>query len=245
MTTSVVSGGASGIGRAVAENLHDRGDAIIIVDRDTAGKAVAENLGGGAHFVEADMSTSTGPQESIAGCLSLTKGELDVLYFGPAVLESRRLAEWTVEDWDRSLSVNLRAAFFVCQAAETALRKSPLGRIVLMSSTGAFRGHAGMHAYHASKSGMLGLVRSLADEFAPSVTVNAVCPGWIDTPFNDSFWTFQEDPKRAREQIEASSPARRQGQPSDVAGIINFLTTPEASYITGQSVTVDGGYTAV
>jgi 3-oxoacyl-[acyl-carrier protein] reductase len=245
MTISVVIGGASGIGRAVAENLHDRGDAIIIVDRDTAGKAVAEKLGGGAHFVEADMSTSTGPQESIAGCLSLTKGELDVLYFGPAILESRRLADWTVEDWDRSLSVNLRAAFFACQAAEGALRKSKLGRIVLMSSTGAFRGHAGMHAYHASKAGMLGLVRSLADEFAPSVTVNAVCPGWIDTPFNDSFWSFQDNPDQARDQLEASIPARRQGQPSDVVGIINFLTTPEASYITGQSVTVDGGYTAV
>jgi len=245
VTTSVVIGGASGIGRAVAENLHARGDVVIVVDRDDAGKELAKNLGSDAHFVHADMSTSTGPHESITQSLEISRGEIDVLYFGPAVLESRRLAEWTVEDWDRSLSVNLRAAFFACQAAEGALRKSKLGRIVLMSSTGAFRGHAGMHAYHASKAGMLGLVRSLADEFAPSVTVNAICPGWIDTPFNDSFWSFQDNPDQARDQLEASIPARRQGQPSDVVGIVNFLTTPEASYITGQSVTVDGGYTAV
>lgn len=245
MTVSLVIGGASGIGRAIATVLHSRGDRVGIVDIETSGAAVAKELGERAAFINADMSTTNGPRDAVEEFLALTDGKLDVLYYGPAVLESRPLAEWTVERWDHSMSVNLRGAFFACQAAEKALRASSSGRVILMSSTGALRGHAGMPAYHASKSGMIGLVRALADELAPTVTVNTVCPGWIDTPFNDPYWSFQADADTSRERLESGIPAGRQGHPSDVAGIVEFLTTPAANYITGQSFVVDGGYTAV
>lgn len=246
MSTAVVVGGASGIGRAVSERLHQRGDTVVIVDRDAkSGRVVVDGLGDRAHFVASDMGEETGPATAIETALDATGGDIDTLYYGPAVLESRPLSDWTVDEWDRSLAVNLRGAFFTVQAAESALRQSPRGRVILMSSTGAFRGHAGMPAYHASKTGMLGLVRALADELAPDVTVNAVCPGWIDTPFNEPYWSFQNDAAAARRTLEAGIPAGRQGNPEDVSGIVEFLASSESSYITGQSFTVDGGYTAV
>lgn len=246
MRTAVVVGGASGIGRAVCERLHRRGDSVIIVDRDEAtAHDVVNSLGDRVHFVAGDMATSTGPAAAIDESLEISGGSLDVLYYGPAVLESRSLSEWTIEQWDRSLAVNLRGAFFAVQAGEAALRRSAQGRVIVMSSTGAFRGHAGMPAYHASKTGLLGLVRALADELAPDVTVNAVCPGWIDTPFNDPFWSFQADATATRRAIENGIPARRQGRPDDVSGVVAFIASTDSAYITGQSFTVDGGYTAV
>src|SRR5437879_136404 len=103
-----------------------------------------------------------------------------------------------------------------------------------------------MPAYNASKAGLIGLVRSLADELSPrGIRVNAVCPGWIDTPFNDPYWSFQEDPEAGRQALDASIPARRQGTPEDVAGVVLFLASPAARYVTGTSVIVDGGYSSV
>jgi 3-oxoacyl-[acyl-carrier protein] reductase len=103
-----------------------------------------------------------------------------------------------------------------------------------------------MHAYHATKTGLLGLARSLADELSPrGVRVNALLPGFIDTPFNAPFWAAQEDPVAAEAALAASIPARRQGSPEDVAGTILFLASPAAAYVTGTSLVVDGGYSAV
>jgi NAD(P)-dependent dehydrogenase (short-subunit alcohol dehydrogenase family) len=144
------------------------------------------------------------------------------------------------------MAVNLRAPFLLTQAALPHLRRSSTPRVVVTSSTGGLRGHAGMPAYHASKAGLINLVRALADELGPEgITVNAVCPGWIDTPFNDAFWQHQDDPDAALRALEASIPLRRQGVPEDVVDSVLFLASPGAAYITGQAVVVDGGYSAV
>jgi dihydroanticapsin dehydrogenase len=103
-----------------------------------------------------------------------------------------------------------------------------------------------MPAYHATKSGLLGLVRALADELGPTgVTVNAVCPGWVDTPFNDGFWQHQADPAQALRMLESQIPLRRQAIPDEITGLLLFLASPESAYITGQALVIDGGYTAV
>jgi NAD(P)-dependent dehydrogenase (short-subunit alcohol dehydrogenase family) len=103
-----------------------------------------------------------------------------------------------------------------------------------------------MPAYHATKAGVLGLVRALADEWGPSgTTVNAVLPGWIDTPFNDSFWGHQDDPEAAAAALVAGIPLGRQGTPEDVVGLVLFLASAASAYVTGQALVVDGGYTAV
>lgn len=141
--------------------------------------------------------------------------------------------------WQRSLAVNLTAPFLLVQAAAPHLLASPNPSAILTSSTGALRGHA-------TKAGLLGLVRSLADKLSPGgVWVNALLPGWIDTPFNDPFWSFQDDPPAAERALVSAIPMRQQGTPADVADVVAFLASPAARYVTGQSIVVDGGYSAV
>ncbi len=244
----LVAGGATGIGAAVVRALRDRGDTVLLADRDAVRgrELVAEDRPGRAAFHECDLGTVDGPASAVAAAAGFAGGRLDVLFYNAAVLEAHPLARWTVDDWDRASAVNLRGPFLAAQAAEPYLRRSDAGRVIVTSSTGALRGHAGMPAYHATKSGLLGLVRALADELGPAgVTVNALCPGWVDTPFNDEFWSHQDDPGAALAALTASIPLRRQARPEDLVGTFLFLSSSASAYVTGQALVVDGGYTAV
>ncbi|PTA47490.1 SDR family NAD(P)-dependent oxidoreductase [Micromonospora sp. RP3T] len=248
MSVVLVAGGATGIGAAALRAWRDRGHTVLLADRDAdRGRAlVAEDRPGPAAFHECDLGTVDGPAEAVAAAADLGDGKLDVVFYNAAVLEAYPLSRWTSRDWDRASAVNLRGPFLTVQAAEPHLRRSPAGRVVVTSSTGALRGHAGMPAYHATKAGLLGLVRALADELGPAgVTVNALCPGWVDTPFNDGFWAHQSDPDAALAALTASIPLRRQALPEDLVGTILFLSSPASAYLTGQALVVDGGYTAV
>ena len=247
MTSVLVAGGASGIGRAVVRAFRARGDAVLVADRDAEGaeRTAGEDLPGPAAALVRDLADPAAARDAVEAAAEFGGG-LDVVFCNAGVLLARPLAEWTVADWDRTMAVNLRAPFLLTQAALPHLRRSPTPRVVVTSSTGGLRGHAGMPAYHASKAGLINLVRALADELGPEgITVNAVCPGWIDTPFNDAFWHHQDDPAEALRGLEASIPLRRQGVPEDVVDSVLFLASPGAAYITGQSVVVDGGYSAV
>lgn len=247
MASVLVAGGATGIGAAVVRAFRTRGDRVLLADRNLAGakRVCAQDLAGPARAFGCDLADPAAPAAAVQAAVEHGDG-LDVVFANAAVLLSRPLAAWTVEDWDLSMAVNLRAPFLLAQAAATHLARSGSGRIIVTSSTGALRGHAGMPAYHASKAGLLNLVRALADELGPhGVTVNAVTPGWIDTPFNDEFWGYQRDAEAARKALDASLPLRRQGTPDDVVGAVLFLASESAAYITGQSIVVDGGYSAV
>ncbi len=248
MATALVAGGASGIGAAVVRMLRERGDQVVIADRaHEAGEALArEPSVGSASFIATDFSSIADIRNAVDLATVLGNGSIDTVFYNPAVLTAKALSGWSEADWDYSLSVNLRGAFFTVQAAQGALAKSTTGRVIMNASTGSFRGHAGMPAYHASKAGMLGLVRSLADELAADgTTVNAVCPGWIDTPFNDAYWNHQANPEEALSSLLQNIPLHRQGIPEEVAKVVLFLASPDSSYITGQSIVIDGGYTAV
>ncbi|WP_375425008.1 SDR family NAD(P)-dependent oxidoreductase [uncultured Friedmanniella sp.] len=248
MSTVLVAGGASGIGAAAVRALRQRGDDVLLADRNAeAGRRLAaEPMPGALRFLACDFSAAEAAEQAVAAAVELGGGTLDAMFYNAAVLQARPLADWTVAEWDHSSAVNLRAPFLACQAAAPYLQRAPQGRIVLTSSTGALRGHAGMPAYHATKAGLLGLVRSLADELGPSgVTVNAVCPGWVDTPFNDAYWSHQTDPAAAVTALTNSIPLRRQAVSEDLAGVLLFLMSPASGYITGQALVVDGGYTAV
>jgi dihydroanticapsin dehydrogenase len=248
MAAALVAGGASGIGAAVVRMLRDRGDSVVIADRNQeAGSALSkETSQGSARFIETDFSKPEAIVAAVRLATEVGDGTIDTIFYNPAVLVAQALSDWSVEDWDHSMSVNLRGAFLTVQAAQTALAESNNGRVIFNASTGAFRGHSGMPAYHASKSGMLGLVRALADELAEDgTTVNAVCPGWIDTSFNNEYWQHQRDPEGALNNLLKTIPLHRQGIPEEVAKVVLFLASPASSYITGQSIVIDGGYTAV
>ena len=247
MASVLITGGASGIGLAVLRAFRERGDSVVLADIDgkAAEVAVKEDLPGPALALQCDLADPLAPRRAVEAAVAFGGG-LDVVFGNAGLLQAAPLAEWTVEQWDRSTAVNLRAPFLLAQAAAPHLVRSDVASIVFTSSTGAFRGHAGMPAYAATKAGLVNLVRALADELSPDgVRVNCICPGWIDTPFNETFWGHQDDPAQALERLVSAIPLRRQGRPEDVAGTVLFLASPQSAYITGQALVVDGGYLSV
>jgi len=247
MAVILIAGGATGIGRATALAFSRQGDSVLLADRDGAGaRAVMAAAGSGRIApLELDLASAAAPSAAVEAAIA-TFGALDTVFVAAALLASAPLRDWTAEMWERSSGLNLRMPFLLAQAAAPHLARSDNGCIIFTASTGALRGHAGMPAYHGTKTALLGLCRSLADELGPQgVRINCILPGWIDTPFNDPFWASQPDPAAARAALEVLIPLRRQGVPEDVSSAVLFLASSAARYITGTSLVVDGGYTAV
>ena len=248
MTTALIAGGATGIGRATLRRLRARGDDVVVADINLGGaeEAVAElsSLPGRATAVGVDLATTDGPSEAVAAALAWL-GRLDALVVCAGYLAEARLEDLSLDQWDRTMAVNLRAPYLLAQSAAAALRQSAAGRIVLTGSTSGLQGGVGTVAYAASKGGIMAMVRSLALGFADSpVRVNCVAPGWVDTPFNDPYWARVGDGPGARAALERRIPVGRQGDPDEVAAFISFLLLPESNYLTGQTIVVDGGMLA-
>ena len=246
MGNVIVAGGATGIGRAAVRGFRARGDNVLLVDhRPQAADLVNEQAPGAIRFIQRDLMEPSAPAEMVMAAIA-ELGSLDTVLITAALMLSAPLGEWTQDMWDRSVALNLRMPFFFAQAAAPHLAKSDNASLILISSTGAIRGHAGMSAYQATKAALPGLCRSLTAELGPlGIRINTIMPGWIDTPFNDPFWQFQRAPDERRRQIEAQIPLRRQGEPDEVASMVLFLASREGRYIAGTSIVIDGGYTAV
>jgi NAD(P)-dependent dehydrogenase (short-subunit alcohol dehydrogenase family) len=246
MATVIVAGGATGIGRASALGFRARGDNVVLIDHHDEARLVADqDLPGACLFLQLDLADPEVPAQAVAMAVERFGG-LDSLLITAATMKSAALADWSRDMWDASVALNLGMPFFFVQAAAPHLCKSGNPAVVLISSTGAIRGHAGMSAYQATKAALPGLARSLTAELGPAgIRVNCILPGWIETPFNDPFWSYQPDPAEKRRAIEAQIPLRRQGNPMEVASMVLFLCSPEGRYIAGTSIIIDGGYTAV
>lgn len=246
MGTVIVAGGATGIGRAAVRGFRARGDNVLLIDhRPQGADLVAEQAPGAIRFIQRDLSAPDAPAQSVAAALE-TYGRLDTLLVTAAVMLSAPLSDWTLEMWDSTVALNLRMPFFFVQAAAPHLAKSDNASVILTSSTGAIRGHAGMSGYQATKAALPGLCRSLTAELGPlGIRINTILPGWIDTPFNDPFWEFQRSADERRREIESQIPLRRQGNPEEVASMVLFLASTAGRYIAGTSIIIDGGYTAV
>lgn len=242
----LVTGGASGIGRATAELFAAQGARVTVADRDADGaEAVAAAVrdgGGSAHAVACDVTRRDDLDAAVSGAAKHA-GRLDAVVGNAGMLRTAPLAELDVAEFEAHLAVNLTANLVLAQLAAPRLAEPGGGVLVFMGSLGGLRGTAGSASYNASKGGLVNLTRSLADELAPAGTrVNCVCPGWIDTPFNEPFWEHAGAEERRR--VDASIPLGRQGVPEDVAPAVVFLCGPGASYITGQTIVIDGGVQA-
>lgn len=240
-TVAIVTGAASGMGRATAHLLADEGAAVGLVDRDEAGLAavVAEirAAGGRVHGVCADVGEANGPAEAVRQ-LREALGPIDALVNNagvslPVGIESDALEE----AWARGLAVNLTAPMRFIRACLADLRRNRAGRIVNIASTEGLGATGGMPAYTASKHGVIGLTRSLSVELGPSgVTVNCICPGPINTAMT------ARHPEADRQKFaHRRTVLRRYGDPEEVAHITVSLLMPAASYITGAVIPVDGG----
>lgn len=167
-------------------------------------------------------------------------GRLDILVANAGINHRVALADWTPVDWDRLLAANLKACFFLAQHAAVPMRRQKHGRIIFTTSIAGILGLGKVHGYTASKSGLIGLTRSLACELGEyGITCNGILPGYVETDLTASY--LQDDEYVAR--LNSRVPLRRWGKPRDLAGVAVFLSSEAASHVTGQQIVVDGGYT--
>lgn len=236
--TAIVTGGGRGIGRAACIRFAREGAEVIVADVDeTSADNVADEIqadGGKARPVKVDVTDKASVKNMIDSCLS-EFGKLNILINNAGINRDTIAAIMREEQWDQVINVNLKGTFLCCQAAIRPLRDSGSGRIINTSSIAAL-GNIGQANYAASKGAVISLTRTLALELANyKITVNCVAPGATMTPM------FEKVPDNRKEKYQERIPLKRFADPGEIAAVHLFLASDEASYITGQTIFIDGG----
>ena len=241
---ALVTGGASGIGRAIAELFAEEGARVVIGDRQDQqgeeGLAMSRASGGEASYRHVDLSAAAGAGQLIAATLK-AYGQLDVVVNNAAVSSPDGILDVTEEQWEQTLAVDLRAPFFLTQAALPSMLERRHGIFVNIASVNALLG-LGNVAYSAAKAGLVNLTQNVSTRHGPDgIRANAICPGTVRTPIWQD--TLQRSPE-VFDHLAAWYPLRRVGEPVDIARAALFLASEEASWISGAVLPVDGGLTA-
>jgi 3-oxoacyl-[acyl-carrier protein] reductase len=236
---ALVTGASRGLGKAIAKSLAAQGASIAVVARsEDALKDTLEAIraaGGTAEPFPVDVADSAAVDAAVEK-IAARFSKIDILVNNAGVTRDGLLARMTSEAWDTVINTNLKGAFNFTRQVGRIMVKQRSGRIINISSVIGLMGNAGQANYAASKAGLIGFSKSVAKEFASrGITCNVVCPGFIETDMTKDL--SEELKKKLLERI----PLQRLGQPDDVAGVVEFLCSPAAGYITGQIITVDGG----
>lgn len=241
---ALITGAARGQGRAAAKLFAKEGATVVIndiVEKDI-GKEVADEIkqdGGKAIYLLADISNSLGVKKMME-VVERTYNRLDILYNNAGVLleKDAPVAELEEEIWDRTIDVNLKGIYLCCKWGIPLILKAGGGSIINVSSAAGYGGDEEMHAYPASKGGIISLTKSIALKYGPyKIRANVICPGFVRTSMNQS---FIDDPSFQKKWLSATS-LRRFGKPEEIAFVALFLASDESSFVTGSIYTVHGG----
>ena len=241
--SAIVTGANTGLGQGIAVALAEAGAHLALVGRSAPDETVelVRKAGGKAHVIMADLS-SIEPVDEIVDDTLRTLGSVDILVNNAGIIKRNDAIDFTVEEWDSVMNVNLRSLFFLSQKSARAMIDAGRGgKIINIASMLSYQGGVRVPSYTASKSGVLGLTRILANEWASrGINVNGIAPGYFATNNTDA---LRADDKRNAE-ILARIPAGRWGEPSDLAGAAVFLSSRASDYVHGTIVAVDGGWLA-
>ena len=239
-TAAIVTGANTGIGQAVALALAGAGADVALAGRSRADETAAkvEALGRRAVTIDADLGSTEPVRRIVDECLS-GLGRLDILVNNAGIIRRADAVDFSEADWDAVVDTDLKSLFFLCQAAGRHMIGQGRGKIVNIASLLSFQGGIRVPSYAAAKSGVAGLTRALANEWAgKGVNVNAIAPGYIAT---NNTAALQADETRNRQILERI-PAGRWGDPKDIAGAAVFLASPASDYVNGHILAVDGGW---
>jgi 3-oxoacyl-[acyl-carrier protein] reductase len=240
--TALITGATGGIGGAIARALHKQGATLAISGRQTAKlEALAAELGGRVHICPCDLANKAQVARLVDEAAAKL-GRLDILLNNAGLTRDNLFLMMKDEQWDEVIAVNLTASFLLMRAAARAMMraKTGYGRIINISSISGVIGNPGQGNYAASKAGMIGMSKSLARELASrGITVNCIAPGFIATPMTDAL------NEKQTQSIREAIPAQKFGTPEDIAAAAVFLAAPEACYVTGQTLHVNGGLVMV
>lgn len=237
---AIVTGGAMGIGRAIAEALSAAGARVAIVDR-TPSTAIGDGIA-----LQADVSDGAACADAVARAAEAFGG-LDILINSAGIQRYGNVVDTPEDEWDEVIGVNLKAMFLMAKHAMPHLIASGAGAVVNVASVQAFAAQRGVVAYSASKGGVVAMTRAIAIDHAPAVRANCICPGSVDTPMLR--WAAERfgegDPEGTVRQWGKMHPMGRVARPEEVAQAALFLASPASSFITGAALLVDGGLLSV
>ena len=235
--TALVTGASGGIGKAIATRLHQQGAYVVLHGtREEKLINLANQLGSNSSYIAADLSDLEAVSSLVESASKLSNSPIDILINNAGFAIDGLLLRMKVEEWQRVLDVNLTANMILCRTAIRSMIKQKWGRIISISSIVGVTGNSGQTNYSASKAGMIGFCKSLAQEVASrGITVNVVAPGFIETPMTEML------DEKQREKLLGQVPVGRLGTPDEVASAVIYLATSEASYLTGSTLHVNGG----
>jgi len=235
--TALVTGASGGIGSAIAAALVSRGAKVALSGtREEALKAVAAEIGGDTVILPCNLGDSAAVDALIPAAVEALGGKIDILVNNAGVTRDNLIMRMKDDEWDQVISVNLEAAFRLIRAATKPMMKARFGRIITITSIVGTTGNPGQANYAASKAGLVGMSKALAQELASrNITVNCVAPGFISSAMTDVLPDAQKD------ALLTKIPAGKLGEGKDIAAAVVYLASPDASYVTGQTLHVNGG----